>query len=197
LVLTGLKLKRHHSYKICLQSRLFSNLGVLLKKIISISLVLIFLLHFAGFYVYFILRISEIHKEMRSQLKHLPAEKLQVLILTKADFEKAKVGDDEIKVNGKMYDIARVEKENQRIKIYCIQDGAEDNLLSFLDEVLKNASRDKKSIPSGVFTFISQADIPLVVTLPPNTFSQIKAYTPYLFPSSNFHAPLQSPPPWV
>jgi hypothetical protein len=170
---------------------------VLLKRIISISLVTIFLLHFAGFYVYFILRLSEIHKEMRSELRNRPAEKLQVLILTKSDFEKAKAGDDEIKVNGKMYDIARVERKNQRVTVYCMQDGAEDNLLSFLDEVLKNASRDKKSVPSGVFAFISQADIPLVVCLSQNNFKQVKACTAYLLPSSNFHPQLQSPPPWA
>jgi hypothetical protein len=169
--------------------------GDALKRIVSISLILIFLVHFTGFYFYFVLRLVEIHREVRNQLKLLPEEQLQMLELSVAEFQKSNVGDDEVEVNGKMYDVARIEITQENVILYCIQDTAEDNLLSFLDEVLKNAARDKKQLPSGVFAFISQADLCDVLTLPPNSFKQIETSTAHLIHFSSYYPELLAPPP--
>jgi hypothetical protein len=171
-------------------------LGVRLKNIISVSLLLIFLFHFAGFYVYFIFSLNGIHKQMRNELKATPFEKLQVFSFSKTDFEKKKIGEDEMKVNGKMYDIARVEENSESITVYCVQDGAEDNLLSFLDQILKNASRDKKPLPSVAFTFLSQADLSHCLILPCNSSVELPtAFTAYLNSLSNYSPRLLVPPP--
>jgi hypothetical protein len=157
---------------------------------------LVFLLHFTGFYIYFVLRLSEIHQEIRSQLKELPTEKLQIIKLSKREFQKAKEGDGEVKVDGKMYDIARIEVINENVLLYVIHDEAEDNLLSFLDEVLKNASRDKKQLPSGVFAFISQAALSAVLSLPTNSYKIREATSSgYLLQLTNFYPQLEVPPP--
>lgn len=108
----------------------------------------------AGVYVYFIGRLHEIKAEMRLALKTKPAEELDVLELSAVEFQRARVDDHEIKVNGKMYDLARVEKKGDRLMVYCLHDKAEDNLLSLLDSILKNASKDKKPVPGSGLSFL-------------------------------------------
>ena len=89
-----------------------------MKKYFSIAILSLFLLHLAGFYIYFVIRQGQIHQEMRSKLKKLPADQLDVLHLSATEFKKLARGDDDIEVNEKMYDIARVEIENEKVIVY-------------------------------------------------------------------------------
>lgn len=117
----------------------------------------------AGVYVYFIARLYDIKAEMRLALKAKPAEELEVLELTVAGFQQARVDEHEIEVRGNMYDIARIEKKGNNLVIYCLHDEAEDNLLSLLDSMLKNASKDKKQVPVNgmlfLLAFVAKADL--------------------------------------
>jgi hypothetical protein len=135
-----------------------------LRRFIAIALVVIFLFNFTGFYIYFVFRLAEIRREMRSLLKTRPESQLQVFSFTAAEFMRVKVGDDEIMVKGKMYDIARIVQRHSQLRVYAVHDKAEDHLLSFLDEVLKRAGRDKKPVPQNIF-------YSLVACLPVHGFS--------------------------
>ncbi|MFM8744027.1 MAG: hypothetical protein ACKODM_11990, partial [Cytophagales bacterium] len=108
-----------------------------MKKLFSIGLVSLFLLHFAGVYTYFGVRLMAIRQEMRLLLKATPDEKLELIQLTKSDYQKSLQEEDELELNGKMYDIARVEVKEGIYFVYALHDVAEDNLLGFLNEVLK------------------------------------------------------------
>jgi hypothetical protein len=119
------------------------------KRSAAILFLSVFLLNIAGTYVYFLLRLQEIKAEMREALKSKPTQELDVLELTVAEFQSARVDEHEIKVNGKMYDLARVEKKGDCLLVYCLHDEAEDNLLTLLDSILKNASKDKKPVPGS------------------------------------------------
>lgn len=91
---------------------------------------------------------------MRSKLKYLPADQLEVIHLSTIAYQSSLRDDgDEIEVNGKMFDIARVEIKQGQVVIYCLHDSAEDNLLSFLDHVLKNATTDSQHASSSLFQF--------------------------------------------
>lgn len=115
----------------------------------------------AGCYVYFITRLTAIRIEMREHLKLLPEDQLIRLTLTKEEYRSAKVDDHEVIVNGKMYDIARVEQHGNQILVLGIHDEAEDNLLTFLEEMVARSTNDKKPIPTQLsqlltLTFILQ-----------------------------------------
>jgi hypothetical protein len=117
----------------------------------------------AGCYVYFMTRLSAIRIEMREQLKLLPDDQLTRLILTKQEYLTAKVDEHEVKVNGKMYDISRVEQHGDQILVYGIHDEAEDNLLTFLEEMVTRSANDKKPIPTQLsqlltLTFILEVE---------------------------------------
>jgi mRNA-degrading endonuclease RelE of RelBE toxin-antitoxin system len=107
----------------------------------------------AGFYVYYVLQLQKIHAEMREQLKYLPKDQLEVLHLSYREFLDARVDDHEVKVNGKMYDIARVEKSGDRITVYCVHDELEDNFLALFAELVSKPI-EESSIPIAVVEFI-------------------------------------------
>jgi len=166
------------------------------KRLVSIFFMGLFVLPFAGCYFYFAVRISQIHTEMRQQLKTLPDSHFQQLTLTPAAYENALVEEDEIEVDGKMYDVARIVRRENKVIVFCLHDEAEDNLLSFLQEVLKNASRDQQDIPSQVYQFITLSFVsPSVWVSPVTGVSLATPSTLYLVNDSSIILALDSPPP--
>ena len=115
--------------------------------------------------------------------------------LTSQNFEKTRIEDHEIKVDGKMYDISRIEKKGDVVWVFCIQDKAEDSLLSFLDTVLSTPLKDK-SAPSQIIKFTT-----LTFLLPANTSLQqtistsVTSITFYKASTFSFVLSLESPPP--
>ena len=153
------------------------------------------LLQVAGSYVYFIARLSAIRQEMREQLKHRPDEELSLLILTPEEFQKARVEDHEIKVNGKMYDIARLVMKNNKVHVYALHDEAEDNLLAFLNEMVKRSSKDKKPVPSSLVGFIVIPGVTHEDILPAAESVCENPNTVYQFLLSDVTDQIISPPP--
>jgi hypothetical protein len=171
----------------------------MLKKSLSIALLSFFLLHLAGFYVYFGIRQAQIHREMRSKLKYLPANQLEVIHLsTKAYHHALRDDGDEIEVNGKMFDIARVEIKQNQVIIYCLHDSAEDNLLSFLDQVLKNVNHDSQQPSPSLFQFNFLSFIlPSDLRVENSTPLLLCPFTSYLIGETCFVLSLDTPPPRV
>ncbi len=167
-----------------------------LRKLFSILLISLLLLNFAGLLLYFPLQLFRIHLQMKMALKNLPDEKLEVFSFSRNDFNKAKVDDDEIKINGKMFDIARRKVQGDTIIIYALHDKAEDNLLAFLDEIVKPASHDRSSPPTQIVKFITLTFLTSIQNYL-NYFesSAIELSTAYLI-SDFFYSPsIESPPP--
>ncbi|MCX8490954.1 MAG: hypothetical protein ORN54_07795, partial [Cyclobacteriaceae bacterium] len=78
---------------------------------------------------------------------------LELIRLTKSEHQKSLHEEDELELNGRMYDVARVEVKEGIYLVYALHDRAEDNLLGFLDEVVKRSSSDKKPVPSQLLHF--------------------------------------------
>ncbi|MFZ6011154.1 MAG: hypothetical protein ACOYXT_12480 [Bacteroidota bacterium] len=169
-----------------------------MKKIGAISVILIFLCNGAGFYVYYCLQLQQIRSEMREALKLRPDHELEILQLTIQQFEEASVDENEILFNGKMYDIARVEKAEKEVKIYCLHDEKEDSLLTLLDEVVSKPMKHKDSLPGQIFQFIS-----LIYVVPPEEIVfETQFFGEYLisryeFSIQDFHRDIMTPPPRV
>lgn len=166
-----------------------------MKKLFAIAFVCLFLLHFAGVYTYFGVRLMAIRQEMKQLLKSTPDHQLELIRLTKSEYQKSLREEDELELNGKMYDIARVEVKEGIYFVYALHDESEDSLLSFLDEVVKRSSNDKKPVPSVVAQFLA-----LVFVLP-QSFEFLHPLTPsfliteYAKTSENFDLIIDVPPP--
>jgi hypothetical protein len=115
----------------------------------------------AGFYVYFVFRLQEIRREMRADLKDYPIEKLQRIVLSKAQYLQAKNDEGEIEWQGYMYDVGRVESLNNVVTIFALRDEAETNLLAFIDRIVEMTNRDEQAPPSAFTQYLS-----LIFTIP-------------------------------
>jgi hypothetical protein len=138
----------------------------------------------------------QIHQEMRSKLKELPASQLDALHLSAALYRQSLRGDDEIEVNEKMYDIARVETKNDQVIVYCLHDRSEDNLLVLLDEVLKNSTQDSQQSSSSLFQFsLLNFILPIHLTFERPSSYNLCHQTNYLIGDTSFVIFLNTPPP--
>ena len=166
----------------------------MLNKVLSVCVLCLFLAHFAGFYIYFFIQMNQVRQEMRAKLKELPPDELDLLILSPSEFEKAKVEEHEVKVNGKMYDIARVEIQGDKVLVHCLHDASEDDLLAFLDKILSLPLKDK-SVPTGVLQFLSLNYLPTHWSFSMPEFLIAQSFTPYAEIASQFASAEITPPP--
>jgi hypothetical protein len=132
---------------------------------------------------------------MKAKLRELPEEKLEKITISKNDIGKLDSDQKEIELNGKMYDIAKVVKQGDDFIIYALPDKSEDDLLSFLDELVRQSNNDKKPIPSQLLEFFS-----LVFIKTQNNFSFCQeSHQRHFFSYCNLYtsirASIQSPPP--
>lgn len=102
---------------------------------------------------------------MEEQLASAPDEMLDKFVFTEAQYEKANVEAGEVKVNGKMFDVARVEKHDDRIVVYALHDKSEDDLISFVEMVMKNSHQGRKNKSRQVLKLISLQYLPSIFTL--------------------------------
>ena len=130
-----------------------ANLGPV-KKLVPFFFLLLLLTQLVGYYVYFGFRLYTIHEESREALRQLPDHKLQQLRFTHDQFQA--FGDDgyhEFEWNDRMYDVARVETSGNEVLVYALPDEAEDDLLSFLEAVTENVSKDHQPTPGSFVSF--------------------------------------------
>ncbi len=112
----------------------------------SIFLLSVLLLNLFGFYFAFTSQQSEIQKDMvcKSKTKHH-----QVLSLSKTEFEKIVWLDDEkeMRFNGKLYDVSKIETANNTVKLFVEEDSMETQLVD--DFVALFTSQNNQPINSS------------------------------------------------
>lgn len=168
-----------------------------MKRFTAIFVLCLITLNLIGFYAYFAVRMYEIHHEMRSALASLPAEQLEVITMKETTMKANWVEEMEMEWDGKMFDIARIEQEGEMVKIYCLHDEAEDNLISFLDSVLRDMARDESETPPVFLSFID-LDFEITETLQkPSALIVGRRWTSYLQVSYLFDLGVATPPPWI
>lgn len=168
-----------------------------MKRFSAFVVLLFFSLNFLGFYVYYAFRLVEIRREMKAQLKFLPENQLNRFVFSETEYEEVKRGDDEVQVLGRMYDIARVETYKDSVLVLALHDEAEDNLISFIQTIVKRSTSDKKPLPSTVVEFFT-----LVYLLPSFDWRGVvqakqAGYTKHLLGHAVFYPGQHSPPPKV
>ncbi len=168
---------------------------MLVKKLIGIVFISVLLLQMAVSYVYFIARLTTIRQEMRVELKNTPDDQLTLLTFSTKEYKKLNADEHEVEVNGKMYDIARTVMLEDKVMVYALHDEAEDNLLAFLQEIVKRSSKDKRPVPSQLIQLLTlQFVIVENKTSSPTGISVVHT-TPYNSSFLSFLSSIESPPP--
>ena len=154
------------------------------------------LTNLVGPYPYFAFRAIQIKKEMRALLATLPDNQLHLIILTKEEFSRARVEENEMKVSDKMFDIARTQEFNGLVHVYGVYDEDEDNLLSFLNAVLTNLQKDVAQAPPSFALFTILNSLPAYFEIDFSWQLQDKVhFTYYSELPYSFVPSIDSPPP--
>ncbi len=132
---------------------------------------------------------------MRAQLKNKPDEELTLLTFSAEEFRKVSVDDHEVKVSGKMYDIARIVSREDHVLLYVVHDEAEDNLLVLLNEMVQRSAKDKKPVPSQLLQLLSLLFLPVDHELLTPGIEIINHSTSYLFSQDSTSPTIDGPPP--
>lgn len=166
-----------------------------MKRLLVIGLVSVFTFPWVGFYGYYVLRLIEIHHEVRIQLASLSPEKLACFELSQIAFENALVEAHEIKIDGKLYDIASIEIKDSQVTVHALHDVDEDGLLACLQYVMFKGASDKRPLPATLLDYFGQHFLPSVFVLDMPAWVSFEHLTLYRFTQTSFRPPLASPPP--
>lgn len=169
-----------------------------MKRIPAVILFAILLANAAGFYVYYILELQHIHREMRAMLTTLPDEKLTRLVLPIQEYESSLVEDDEIKYKGRMFDVARMQHVSDSVIVFGVFDEKEDNLLALANEILNKPFDQHSPVTQSVVHFICLDFLP-TQHLPDTSYDGkvISHASSYFFSTFTFSLHHKVPPPRV
>lgn len=166
-----------------------------MKKLISISLLFLFLYNTIGCYFVFKFIQHEIHEEIEKQIKNeIPDAELELISFKIDDKIDWKEKDKEFEHNNKMYDVVRIEIKKDSINYYCIDDKKEEDLFSqFAKFTGRNSSNSKKlsNILSSIFKnyYFNQIELNLLA------FKKNKILPFYTERYKNIFAKINTPPP--
>lgn len=119
---------------------------------------------------------------MREQLKLLPLEKLEKIVLNGEEFQKSRVDEHEVRIGSKMYDIAHVEVIGDSVIVYALHDAREDSLLTFISFIINEPINKKEMKQIAQFL--------LLVYLPPNgllCFTPVLKHKPHTRYTNPYH----------
>lgn len=118
-----------------------------MKKLVPISLLLIFLFNFFGYFPLFKFSRSIIREEIEQLSKRdIPEDQLCSIIvpINKLNELEWKEQGKEFRYNGAMYDIVKQKIEKGVITFYCINDKQEARLFAHIEELLAQQINNEK-----------------------------------------------------
>lgn len=137
-----------------------SNYYIVLKRLISILLVMMLVFNSAGYVFVFYQLKKYFKKEAFSKLEnYINPDDLSTIVVSKYQYENEDdnfyfVEPHEIKFYGKMYDIARTDFTDDSVKITALNDENEDNLHELFAQFFSRTMNDKYSHYASVLSLI-------------------------------------------
>ncbi len=122
-----------------------------MKKCVSILVLALMLYNIMGYYLAYLAMVQQTKEEMRETLAD--NDETQDLIVVKLPYVNGKIeqkdfeliDEDEFRLDGKMYDIARTEIRDNSIYFYCLNDKKEDAINFALAKQIQNDTNDNSS----------------------------------------------------
>lgn len=115
-------------------------MNTLSTRIVIVALAVIFLCGNLLNYPFYRFAVSQAKAEMRRELFGLTAEERQAAItltFTQEEYRKALVEENELRVNGNMYDVISASVKEGKVIVCCFSDGKENVLNAWMNKVSK------------------------------------------------------------
>ena len=172
-----------------------------MRRIFSILLIILFVFNAGGYYFVYIQLLNNFKYIAQNEVSvQIPLEKLELIkINNNKDYnenEFERVNDEEIRYNGNMYDIYKIENKDDETFFYCVNDENEDVILKAFTEFISDKKDDKSNsaVKNIIKIFISQAISPQVYELIHyNSKNNITTTNNHFLLKTNLEIP--SPPP--
>jgi len=125
-----------------------------LKKIITILIVSILVLQTGG--IIFVLQIQQVLNGITiSKLLEEDNAHFSEIEISKTDFEKSKIDENEFYFKNELYDIKSITKKGSRYKIIAIKDSEETNILVRFKKVFDGNKNSKNKRPDSLVKLLS------------------------------------------
>jgi hypothetical protein len=167
-----------------------------MKKCAATACLVLMLVNGTVYYLYFFIQQIAIKSEKHHQLLNMPFSQLDKLEISVWEFEEAQVEENEIQIGGRMFDVARVIRVNNRqLIVYGVYDSAEDELIAFLRCLTANEKQ-------GCAPAFVLSSLYLCFDLPPSdelkaasAFDLTIISSPYFYPDNSVSLKMDLPPP--
>ena len=105
------------------------------KRLFLFLFLIVFIWQLAGFFIYFEIERYHVRKDIKRAIKHsLPQNQYKQINFTNEEFKELTwINDHEFKMNGRLYDVVKMNKSNVGFSAYCIDDIQESILFAQLD----------------------------------------------------------------
>ncbi len=148
-----------------------------MKKIVTILIVSILVLQTGG--IIFVLQIQQVLNGFNiSKLLEEDNTHFSEIQISKTDFEKSKIDENEFYFRNELYDIKSITKQGRNYKIIAIKDSEETNILERFKKVFDGTKNQKNKTPDSLVKLLS-----LVFVVPksdPSIFLKITIKNNYI-----------------
>lgn len=117
-------------------------------------LFVLLLLQAGGLLVVYELQLVSARWKMHQAMEKF-SHPVSILRLSSAQYQLCKVGDDELRVNGKMYDIRSIQFQGDSVTIAAIHDEAESKIVQKVGNILFQLNTDGSNIARSVADTLS------------------------------------------
>ena len=125
-----------------------------MKKIVTILIVSILVLQTGG--IIFVLQIQQVLNGFNiSKLLEEDNTHFSEIQISKTDFEKSKIDENEFYFRNELYDIKSITKQGRNYKIIAIKDSEETNILERFKKVFDGTKNQKNKTPDSLVKLLS------------------------------------------
>lgn len=130
-----------------------------MKTITAFSLMLLLLLQAGGMLFFYKVRQFSLQQHMQAQLQDSRSH-FQQLTLSLEAYQKYKISEDEIEIDGKLYDIKSVTISGNRVILYALNDSSEEALLEEIRAFLTKNHPTESRLPETLQQLIFLSYLP-------------------------------------
>ncbi|MEP7197078.1 MAG: hypothetical protein ABI851_11220 [Saprospiraceae bacterium] len=111
-------------------------------------------MQYGGLLLFYQIKQCFIQYEIQLALEN-DSTQFQKLTLTLDDFQKYKINENEVSINGKMYDIKSIAISSDKLELIVINDEEEEDLIDKIKKTTSSANRQNNTIPNKLVDLLS------------------------------------------
>lgn len=156
---------------------------------------LLLVLQAGGLLFYYEVEQAVVHyRQHRALTQHRFVQ--DVLVMSEDQYLQQREGEDELQVQGRIYDVLAVKKVNSTMYITAVRDKEEEDVLHRIAALVGGLQQQQSTVPDVLMKLLSFVYLlPDVYSVPPLFGSPQQVYAPFTVLLSDRHLSVVPPPP--